>query len=144
MKSKVILICLLLLCPNAHAFGRKDLVGTWELISYVLTEDGTERPWCKSPFGIISYGANGYMAVGINCRKAENDEITPDPKDMVFYAGKFSIRSPNTVIHHVENSSEISRIGQDLERTVDMKGDLITLSGMGVKGPVRLVWKKRK
>jgi hypothetical protein len=43
MKSEVILICLLL-CPNAHAFERKDLVGTWELISYVLTEDGTEKP----------------------------------------------------------------------------------------------------
>jgi hypothetical protein len=61
--------------------------------------------------------ANGYMAVGINCRKAENDEIIPDPKDMVFYTGTFSVRRPNTVIHHVENSSEISRIGQNLERT---------------------------
>jgi len=143
MKSKVILICLLL-CPSAHAFERKDLVGTWELVSYVLTEDGTEKPWCKSPFGTISYAANGYMAVGINCRKPENDQITPDPKDMVFYTGKFSVRSPNTVVHHVENSSEISRIGHDLERTLDIKGDLITLSGTGVKGPVRLVWKKRK
>jgi hypothetical protein len=54
MKSKVILTCLLL-CSNAHAFETKDLFGTWELVSYVLTEDGTEKPWCKSPFGIITY-----------------------------------------------------------------------------------------
>ena len=58
MKSKAILILTcLLLCPNAHAFEIKDLVGTWELVSYVLTEDGTEKPWCKSPFGIITYAA---------------------------------------------------------------------------------------
>ena len=48
------------------------------------------------------------------------------------------------MIHHVENSSEISRIGQNLERTVEINGDLITLTGVGVKGAVRLVWKKRK
>lgn len=142
--SYFIATCWLLSSP-AFALEQKKLVGTWALQSYILTDNGAEKPWCINPFGIISYFSNGHMAIGINCKKSDNEkEVTPDQKDMVFYTGKYSIKQPNIVVHHVENSSEISRIGKDLERTVEMNGDRVTLTGMGVKGPFRLVWKKRK
>lgn len=143
MTTRLMLICFLLV-PSAHALELRSVIGTWELVSYVLTEDGRERPWCKAPFGIISYAPNGYMAVGINCRDVDAGKVTPDPKDMVFYSGKFSIKAPSTLVHHVENSSDISRIGKDLERTVDVEKGQLILRGMGVKGPVKLVWRKRK
>lgn len=143
----VVALCLMgsLFSSEANVFDKKDLVGTWRLQSYTLVEDGVERPWCKNPFGLISYYSNGYMAVGINCKKSEgNDEMTSDSKDMVFYTGKFSIKQPHTVVHHVENSNDVSRIGKSLEREAILRGNRVTLTGLGVKGPVRLVWEKTK
>jgi len=126
---------------TSSALQSRDLVGTWRLQSYTILEDGKEKPWCVAPFGIISYYANGYMAVGINCRDAAG-QLVANPKDMVFYTGTYDIQNGNTVVHHVENSSELSRISQHLERSAELKGDVVTLTGKGTKGLVKLVWKK--
>ena len=142
---KFISLALAMFSLNANALEKKDLIGTWKLQSYILTEEGKEWPWCAKPFGLISYFSNGYMAVGINCHQSEEDKtVTSNNKDMVFYTGRFSLRKPNTVLHHVENSNDISRIGKSLEREASIVNDQITLTGVGVKGPVRLVWKKTK
>lgn len=136
----MILLLSFLLTGSAHALKTEDLVGTWKLVSYYMIKDGQEVERCKDPFGIITYSANGYMGVGINCKTEGNAD--PDPKNQVFYAGRYSVKKPQTVVHHVENSSDVSRIGKDLERVAELKGSEVTLSGMGVTGPVKLKWRK--
>ena len=126
-----------------HAIETKDLIGTWRLQSYSILEGGKEKPWCDHPFGVISYFSNGYMAVGINCKDAAL-KLVENPKDMVFYTGTYELKDKNTIIHHVENSSELSRISQHLERTAHLDGETVTLTGKGTKGLVKLVWKKIK
>ncbi len=125
---------------HAAAITKKQIVGTWQLQSYTIMNGENAEPWCHEPFGIISYFSNGYMAVGINCKDADQ-KLVPDPKDMVFYTGKYTLKG-NTILHHVQNSSELSRIDQTLERNAHIEGDKITLTGKGTKGLVRLVWKK--
>jgi|GEM_PF-3053232 len=128
---------------EAGAIHRDSLVGTWRLQSYSILKDGKEIPWCGNPFGIISYFSNGYMAVGINCKDPAG-KVVADPKDMVFYTGTYEWKDEGTLIHHVENSSELSRIGQNLERSARLTGDTVTLTGNGTKGLVKLVWKRVK
>ncbi len=133
---------LILLSNTAFALSSRSLVGTWQLTSYTILESGGEKPWCHQPVGIISYLPNGFMAVGINCRD-EKGEWIKDPKDMVFYTGRYEIRKDGVIVHHVEHSSELSRVGQDLERTAVLEKDTLTLTGKGTKGQVKLIWKKR-
>jgi hypothetical protein len=145
MRQVSFVVGLSMISLQAHALEEKDLVGTWRLQSCVLLKKDGDQPWCKNPFGVLNYTSSGFMAMAFNCMKPEHDkEITTDPKDMVFYMGKFSIKDNGKILHHVENSSEISRIGKALEREVKIKGDEITLTGMGVRGPVRTVWKREK
>jgi hypothetical protein len=138
---KLILLITIFFTTQLHALEVKDLVGTWRLQSYSIIENKKEKPWCAHPFGIISYYSNGYMAVGINC-KDDAGKLVENPKDMVFYTGTYELKNENTVVHHVENSSELSRISQHLERTAHVEGDTITLTGKGTKGLVKLVWKR--
>ena len=142
MKITLALITLVLATAHsAFALSQKDVVGTWRLESYTILDGAKEKPWCGNPYGIISYFSNGYMAVGINC-KDEGGAIVTDPKDMVFYTGTYEIKGDRTLLHHVENSSDVTRIGKQLERTAELKNDRITLTGMGTKGLVKLIWKK--
>ncbi len=140
---KSVILFSLLYTVQSQALEARNLIGTWRLQSYSIIENKKEKPWCAYPFGIISYLSNGYMAVGINC-KEDSGKIVENPKDMVFYTGTYELKDENTVIHHVENSSEMSRISQNLERTAHLDGDTVTLTGKGTKGLVKLVWKKVK
>ena len=142
MNALILLLATFWTSPS-RALEAKDLVGTWRLQSYTILENQKEKPWCGHPFGIISYFSNGYMAVGINCKESSG-KIVDHPKDMVFYTGTYELKDGSTVVHHVENSSELSRISQSLERTATLSGDTVTLTGKGTKGLVKLVWKKIK
>ena len=134
-------LALLALTPSAHAIDLNSVIGTWRLKSYTILENGREKPWCVNPSGLISYLNNGFMAVGINC-KDEKGQWVPDPKDMVFYTGRYELKNGNTLVHHVEHPSDLSRVSKDLERKVELKGSVITLTGQGTKGLVRLIWEK--
>lgn len=126
----------------------KALVGTWQLMSFEIVDSvgsSKSRPWCQSPWGILTYTDQGYMSAGINCMgQSQPKNPTDDPKDMVFYAGTYEIKNDGLVLHKVSNSSDITRIGKIMERHVSLQEDILTITAVGVKGPVRLVWKRAK
>jgi hypothetical protein len=126
-------------------FAEPKIVGTWQLVQFERQNDqGQWEPRCFGPTGIITYTAAGYMAVGINCMKAEGStEPTSDPDLVIFYTGKYEL-AKNSVTHHVQNSATRDFFGKDLVREFKFEGtDRIHLSGKGRSGKnVRLVWQR--
>ncbi len=139
----LIILVFLSTLPKALAITEKELQGTWSLVSFSKVEDGRESTWCEKPFGTLSYFAGNRMSVSINCMNpAAPDQVTGNPADMVFYSGTYSIDTGDAVIHHVQNSSDPTRIGHDHIRYAKAQGNRIELTGMGSKGPLRIIWEK--
>ncbi len=125
--------------------GNESLVGTWSLVSMEKQEaNGQWVARCPSPNGLITYTNQGYMAVGINCMKAEgSNEPSSEIKDGIFYTGTYVFKG-NLLSHQVLNSSDPIFYQKELSREVQFNRDgSITLVGKGKTGMlVRLVWKR--
>ena len=94
----------------------KDLVGTWSLKSYIANgSDGTEAfPFGESPQGLLTYTAEGHMAVVFMSRGRPKfasgdplggtlEEIKQAFEGFDAYAGKYECdETSGTVTHHVE------------------------------------------
>ncbi len=144
---KLCMICFFIVFFTiAHAENiHSPIVGTWKLIAMdKQNEVGKWQPRCISPTGLITYTSQGYMAVGINCMMlTESKNIIPDPHDIIFYTGTYSIKN-NMIIHHVKNSVNPEFYGINVERRFMFETqDKIILSGKGKNGQiVRMEWER--
>jgi hypothetical protein len=139
--------------PDAAAV-RKQLIGTYKLISYVgYDEKGVER---KQPYtvGQISYDAAGRMSAQLM-----RDPNAPPPANApapaqtgrgggqsigyVAYFGRYEIDAANSrVFHHVEGSTSRNMLGQAMPRWYEFSPDgktlyLMTKNGDRVTGRLR-------
>lgn len=134
---------LTLIKPTPHA-STFNLIGTWKLLSTEeQDQNGTWQPQCHTPTGILIYAASGYMAVAVNCMRAENSK-TPSftPQDMTFYAGQYSLQQ-DKVIHFVQNSSDPAYYGKALVRKIKiLDTNKIILIVNGTKHLVQLTWQR--
>jgi hypothetical protein len=133
------------------------LVGTWKLVSYEVRDGCGEiiHPFGQDPAGYITYTDEGFMCVAFmsadrppvaaaTLRAAGGEEKARAAESFIAYCGTYELRG-ETVVHHVEVSLYPNWIGTDLERTVDLAGDRLTLSTLPVPADqrertARLVW----
>ena len=133
-----------------------ELVGTWKLVSASTTTSTGERsetPYGPSPSGLLTYTADGRVIAMISHagRKSISTLAKPEEQAEAFktflaYAGRYRL-SGNDVIHSVEISSIPNYVGQDLVRSVEFRGDQITLvtPPTPVKGKIQtfeLIWRR--
>lgn len=124
----------------------QDLVGVWHLNGSFEIEDhdGKKTLWRNSPHGLLIYTEDGHMSVSINAAI----EAHPDKKHIldhvIFYAGRYEFKEPDTVTHHVTNATDLDRIGTNLERKVSLKENTLEIVGQGKHGKAILVWEKEK
>jgi lipocalin-like protein len=140
--------------PDAAAV-KKQLVGSYKLVSYVnYDEKGTERP-TNFTVGQISYDAAGRMSAQLMAkdrptagRGASDAERAAAAAGYVAYFGRYEIDAARGVVtHHVEGSVNQGMVGQGMPRWYEFSPDgqtlyLMTKNGDRVTG--RLRWDRYK
>jgi Lipocalin-like domain len=135
---------------NAHTKPQADvsggaghLVGTWRLISRVVTlEDGTavQDPGLgKTPSGYLMYDSSGHMAaqlmrpdrpMAIDCGTSAPapTENSQSVNGYDAYFGTYIIDETNhTVTHHLEGALAAADVGKNLVREFQLSGDKLTI-----------------
>ncbi|MBN9289477.1 MAG: hypothetical protein BGO43_13510 [Gammaproteobacteria bacterium 39-13] len=96
------------------------LLGTWELREFKITlPDGTEKNWGIKPHGFIIYDKSGHVSTSINSGSVE-DNPADNFKNILFYAGTYTIAGPNKILHTVTNASDPKRIGKTMVRNAEI------------------------
>lgn len=117
---------------------RDQLVGAWQLVSYVSTpEDPTKEathPLGNDPKGILLYTADGYMSAQIQALESAKEEIDAKSTQLtgyLGYAGPFHIDetgSEPVLQHHMSLSSFPAWLGDTQRRLVRLEGNILVLS----------------
>jgi hypothetical protein len=129
--------------PQAEVSGARQLLGTWRLISRVVTlEDGTavqDAGLGKTPTGYLVYDSSGHVAaqlmradrpMAIDCGTSG-----PAPTDNSqsingydAYFGTYTIDETNhTVTHHLEGALAAVDVGKNLVREFQVSADQLTI-----------------
>lgn len=102
---------------------RRELVGTWRLAGYALTDAEGRRsePWGADARGYIFYAADGYMSCSVE---------RPDGAGGVLhltYCGRLECLDGEN-LHRIELSSDPALRGTAQRRAVHLDGDRMTLT----------------
>jgi len=122
---------------------KDQIVGTWRITSRVskLPDGtmGTDPQYGPNLVGYISYDNTGHMSVQFMNPDRPNKDTW---NGYEAYFGTYTVdEEKKTVTHHIEGHLHPDRIGQDLVRTLEIKGDQLTLfiyapgSADGKQGP---------
>lgn len=118
---------------------KDDLVGTWILVDFLIAPNGESfEPWRKRQSGMLIYTKQLTMSVAINGDTDHGNHLD----EVLFYSGTYQIESKNLVLHHVDLATDFSKLGQTLEREVQLEGDRLTLTGRGEFGVAKVTWKR--
>jgi hypothetical protein len=109
----------------------ESLVGTWQLAGWTFTVDGDREtePWGGDTVGLITYTADGRMAVTLmrpGRPNAPTRTLSAAPARIraaaaggyLSYAGRYSVED-DRVIHHIEVSLMPNWVGGDEVRFVE-------------------------
>jgi hypothetical protein len=122
---------------------RNQLIGAWELVSYVEKPvDGSAPfyPFSENPRGIIMYTPDGFMSAKL-CHperrpfasgdwfKGTPEEYEAEASTYVSYTGPFEVNEEKqTLTHSMFISLFPNWIGQTQPRVVNIEGDFLNLS----------------
>ncbi len=119
--------------------------GAWNLISFEIENpEGQRSPWGKNTHGLLLYSASGHMSVSINKDFESSDEgESADTLDSIlFYSGTYVVEG-DVIRHQVTEASNPKRIGKEMIRHAQLKGDALDLTTpIESFGRAILVWKK--
>lgn len=128
------------------AINLQDIQGSWSLESFDIEKlDKTVAPWGSNAKGLLIYAPSGHMSVSINRDLQPGDSEAHRIFDSIlFYSGTYGIDG-DIISHVVENASNPGRIGKNMIRYTDLKGDLLTLSSPEESfGRAILRWRRLK
>jgi hypothetical protein len=141
-------VTLLFLPISSHAkAGKKDLYGTWRLISFtgtILATNETLNFFGEAPKGFLNYGQDGRMLVLIvsdkrpkptDLAKMTDQERIELFKTLISYGGTYAYDG-KTVIHHVDISFNENWSGTDQVREVKLVGNKLILSTQPMPNPI--------
>lgn len=149
MKTTFLILALIVLAySSAIAQQAGNIVGTWELLSYIDTpEKGAPvHPWGQKPSGLLIYDDTGHMAVQIQrtpidkrTAKATASLKQAEKIDLLggytAYFGKYSVDwQKMTLTHHVEGNLFPVYIGTDQEKYFELSGDQLKLKTSWIEG----------
>lgn len=113
----------------------EKLIGTWELVSFVETdEDGTERhPLGENLIGLVLYNRDGYMSVEMMATGEASEKYRG-------YSGRYEVdEQTQKVTHFIEVSSDTSALDQERTRVMTVEDDVLTVYN-DEEPRDRLVW----
>jgi hypothetical protein len=137
---------------------RKNIIGTWKLISFELKKDDRiYYPMGENPLGFLMYGENKRMIVMMSDKDRSpiaSEDITNIPADeksqladgFIAYSGTYKILN-DKIVHYVEMSFIPNWIGRPLERFYELDDGKLILKTPPEKidGMVfisRIIWEK--
>lgn len=140
--GSIVLIAVVALYAVAATPDHQALVGTWNLVSYVDTDDGNNSvfPYGKAPAGRLIYDNTGHMSVQI--QKTPPPDVASDDWDRftvqeklalydgyVAYFGRYEVDEARHIVTHLAEA-DLSRlyIGRREERHYQLTGDRLVLS----------------
>lgn len=137
-----------------------SVVGTWKLVSVEtrMTDGRSYASFGENPEGYVIYSADGFMSVTMqygnrphfvsqNAREASLEEKASVSDTFSAYAGRYELLpGADTVIHHIDVSSNPNWNGVQQVRRYQIDADQLTLSN---KQPIAdsisyLIWKRVK
>lgn len=144
------------------AQSRETVVGTWRLVSSILTDSAGKQThsFGEHPLGRIMYTADGHMAaqlynatrpkLGAEPAKADPAAVRAAFLGLGTYFGRYTLDTvAHTVTHAVEGASNPESIGGKLVRSYRFMGpDRVELTvvtrsdGTKVTNPTVLVWER--
>src|SRR3954447_18486159 len=121
---------------------RSDLIGTWELLDFVLEAEGEEpsRPFGADAVGYLVYAPDGYMSVQISSASRSGwmswefgggtfEENADAAATYLAYAGPFELDgNAGRVVHSPRIALIPNWAGGDQVRTCDLTDGVLTLS----------------
>ncbi|MFE9580705.1 lipocalin-like domain-containing protein [Nocardia sp. NPDC006044] len=118
-----------------------DLIGTWELLSYLDTDEQdvvSEGPLGNAPRGMLIYGVDGHMSVSM----MRTGGAEPLYKG---YAGTWRI-ADGRMVHGITVCTNPEWAGTEQVREMTLTGETLTLTGIVQVGgrPLRraLTWRR--
>ena len=120
------------------------LHGTWQLTSFEIEDIDGRRSWGRNVRGLLIYNHDGYMSVSINkdVEQAGEDESENILDSILFYSGTYRAES-SMIYHQVTLASSPSRVGKEMKRVANLKGDALTLDTPPDALPrATLTWKR--
>ena len=123
---------------------RDDLVGTWRLAGYTLTdaEGNISDPWGDDARGYIFYSADGFMSCSVERPDGEGG------RHHLTYCGALECLEDKN-IHRIHMSSEPGLRGTEQHRAVSLDDDRMTLTsepsiayGPGTRAEIR--WRRAR
>ena len=140
--------------------GRTDLVGAWDLVTWVIEHDGAQppsHPYGSDASGQIIYSADGRMSAVISRadraalstaspREAPASECRDAMVSFFCYAGSWELDG-NTVIHRLTLALNPAMLGTEQRREARLTGDILELSateslGAGRSRTHRIQWRR--
>jgi len=147
-----------LLAGPASAQGAKDLVGTWQLVSNVITKDGKKTDqFGANPHGVLFFTGNGRYVLSIvrdglpkfsgggrmNGTPAENQAIV---QGSISHFGTYSVDG-GKIVFHVEHATFPNWDGGTQARPFKLSGDDLSFfvaAASAGGGSSEVVWKRMK
>jgi hypothetical protein len=123
-----------------------EYFGVYKLKSFVIESSAGEvKNWGNNLSGLLIYTLNGYMSVSIN-KELEIDPTQTDSENLLdsilFYSGTYAVEG-NIICHQVTQASSPFRIGKEMIRYADWKGNELHLTTPPESfGKATLVWVK--
>jgi hypothetical protein len=120
---------------------KSDLIGSWKLEGSYEDLDGVigvNPNFGENPVGFLHYTAEDRVAViiasggrkkmaGAHRRRASVEDLAEAARTFDAYAGRFTFRAPDQIIHHIEANSYENDVGRDFVRRIELDGDRLTL-----------------
>ena len=124
----------------------EQLTGTWTLQSFQIeSNEGSRSDWGNHAQGLLIYSPSGHMSVSIN-KDVENDPEQNEAQNLfdsiLFYSGTYQVEG-STIKHRVTQASNPTRIGKEMIRYSEFKGDTVILTTPKESfGRAILIWQK--
>jgi hypothetical protein len=137
LKTLLLLLILVGTCWGQSGAAKK-LVGTWNLVRFVDTPEGSAPlyRYGEHPVGQFIYTADGYVSIHIMHDPADLKPApdVPGLETASRYTGYFGtytvLESENIVIHHVTGGNLSSYIATDQRRPFHLDGNTLTIGGI--------------
>jgi len=124
---------------------KEYLVGVWTLDEFIVHRgSGEVFVWPGKQSGTLIYTDNGFVSVAQNRQPLKNASAVDRQRESNFYTGRYQLDLANGCIFHTAlQSSVASVIGEQMKRELKCLDDgRLSLSGLGLRERVTLVWSK--
>lgn len=134
-----------LAAPRADAQTAKDLVGTWTLVSSVISKDGTKiDTFGPNPSGTVMFGSDGHYALIFLRRdlpkvaSGDRTSATPDETQAIARGsiatfGTYTV-DDKAIVLRIQSATFPNWNGAEQRRPFALSGDELTYTSPGTTG----------